>query len=271
MAGRPAGTQAINDDESWAPPCKNMRFSKWTKARLDALIQKGTYRTLGGAIDQLVKQALATDGDAQWTVTVPENHDEIHGYYPLMAKDMAPGVWSSLSETERRLCVLVAFFPCLNDVEMARWANTTPAVVKHFKVSDLGLESVRIGEQRQLLANWLRFWSQMVHASEDPEHPYYKEANRLLGTRLFAPAEKRMLLNAMGQDPEGARPIVVNPHEVDMEFMDYAESIQMTPARFVQLTAQRAGVSAKEVVQELAHQFLSQPPLPAQVENRAQS
>lgn len=254
--GRPAGTKTINDHESWAPPCKNMRLSKWTKTRLDALIQNGTYRTLGGAIDQLIKRALATDGNAQWTVTVPENHDEIRGYYPILAKDMAPGVWSSLSETKRTLCVLVAFFSCLNDVEMARWANTTPAVVKHFKVSDLGLESVRIGEQRGILSERLRFWCKTMLEAEDPEHPHSKQSHKLLGDKLFAPPKKHLWSTAMEQDPTGQRPMVANPHQVDTEFMDDAESIQMTPARFVQLTAQRAGISVKEIVTELAHRFL---------------
>jgi hypothetical protein len=246
-----------------------MRLSKWTKARLDALIEKGTFRTLGGAIDQLIKQALATDGNAQWKVTVPENHDEIHGYYPIMAKDMAPGVWSSLNETERRLCVLVAFFPCLNDVEMARWAHTTPAVVKHFKVSDLGLESVRIGEQRGILSERLRFWRKTMLEAEDPEHPLSKQSHKLLGDKLFAPPKKHFWSLAMEQDPTGQRPMVTNPHQVDTEFMDYAESIQMTPERFIQLTARRAGISVKEIVIELVHRFLQQQPLPDQAENES--
>ena len=232
-----------------------LTLTDWTKNRLVELVENGTFKTMGGAADQLIKNALALDSDVQWKVTIPDHQVELTGYYPLMARDMAPGVWSSLNEGERRLCVLIAFFSSLNDVEMSRWASCTPGHVKSFRVSNLGLESVRIGEQRALLSNRLRFWSSMMVVSEDPEHPAYKESLRLLGNRLFAPAEKRMLLNMMGQDPDGAKPMVLNPREVDMEFMEYAASIQMTPERYVKLYADMMGEDVRDILSNVMRRY----------------
>lgn len=235
-----------------------VKVSPWIRNRLHLLVENGTFRTFGQAVDVLIKRALAS-GDlaevVQWRMTIPDHQAELKEYYPLMARDMAPGVWSSLDEVERRLCVLTAFYSELDEVEMARWAQATPSRVKLFRVSNLGLESVRIGEQRQLLAYRLHYWREKMIEAADPDHPLQKESNRLLGNRLFAPAEKRMLLNAMGIDPSGERPIVTNPHEVDMEFMDYAASIQMTPERYVSLYAKVMGESVQDIVLSIMRRY----------------
>lgn len=231
------------------------RISPWSRNRVVELVKEGVYQTMGEGVDELIKVALSADTGVQFKVTIPDSQKELGQYYPVLARDMAPGVWSSLREVERRLCTLVAFFSTLNDVEMGRWANTTPGAVKQFKISNLGLESVRIGEQRALLSERLRFWRDLMNIAQDSEHPRNKDAIQLLGNRLFAPAEKKQLLLAMSQDPDGARPIVTNPHDVDMEFMEYAASIQMIPERFVKLYAGIMGEPVGDVVQRLVRKY----------------
>jgi len=231
------------------------RISPWSRNRIIALVNEGVYRTMGEAFDELIKVALSGDVGVQFKVTIPDSQVELMSYYPVLAGDMASGAWSSLSETERRLCTLTAFFSTLNDVEMARWANCTPAAVKQFKISNLGLESVRIGEQRALLSERLRFWRELMEIAKDVEHPRNKEAFGLLANRLFAPTEKKQLLMAMHQDPDGARPIVTNPHDVDAEFMQYAASIQVTPERYVKLYADMMGESPVSVVERLVRKY----------------
>lgn len=237
----------------------NIRVSGWARNQITELIRSGVYHTIGQAIDELVKTALSGNLHTQWQVVIPDCQKDLEGYYPILARDMVPGVWGSLGKVERQLCTLVAFYSTLNDVEMAKWANCTPAVVKNFKVSNLGLESVRIGEQRALLSERLRYWRKLMEYAGDPEHPHSKASMQLLGNRLFAPEEKKRILNIMGQDPDGARPIVTNPHDVDMEFMEYAASIQMTPERYVKLYADIMGEPVQGIVQRLVRKYHANP------------
>lgn len=229
-------------------PVVHIRISKWTKEALRALVEDGTYRTLGQAADRVIKNALAGDGE-QLVETVPRNTEDLEQYYPILANDLPDGVFGALNETDKRLCVLVAFFSELNDLTCAKLAGCIPESVKQFRVSDVGVESVGVGEGRYLLAERLRYWKRIIRQAEDVYHPHAKQSDTLLARELFPAKKTKEVLQRIQHEESGS--VAQSTRDMDADFMQHAQRLSMTPARFVRMMARSQDRDVLDVVDEM--------------------
>ncbi|MCH8247865.1 MAG: hypothetical protein IH951_15880 [Bacteroidetes bacterium] len=229
-------------------PVVHVRVSAWTRAALRALVDHGTYKTLGQAIDRIVKRALAGDGETQVT-TIPRNNDDIDAYFPILANDMPDGVFGALNLGDKRLCVMVAFYPELNDVVVAKMVNCGPERVRLFRVSDVGVEAVTVGEGRYLLAERLRYWKRMIRQAEDVYHPHAKQSDTLLARELFPAKKTKEVLQRIQHEDSGG--VAQSTGQIDADFLQHAARLSMTPARFVRMMARSQDRDVLDVVDEM--------------------
>lgn len=229
-------------------PVINIRVSAWTRAALRGLVDDGTYKTLGQAADRVVKTALAGDGEQQ-VETVPRSTEDLEDYFPILANDLPEGIFGQLNKIDKYLTVLVAFFSELNDLVAGDLAGCNPERVKRFRVSNIGVEAVGVGQGRYLLSERLRYWKRVIRQAEDVYHPHAKQSDGLLGRELFAaPRQSEVLQRIRHEDNDS---LVQSTRDIDADFMGHAERLSMTPARFVRMIARSQERELVEVVDEL--------------------
>jgi len=178
VKGRPLSDNP-NSDPTKVAPLLHIRVSAWTRSALRQLVDDGTYKTMGHALDQIVKNSLAGEDDIP-VLTIPRTTQDLKYYFPILAADLPEGIFGVLSVIDKRLCVLIAFFSELNDLAVADLANCNPERVKRFRVSDMGVASVGVGEDRYILAQRLRFWKRLIRQGEDIYHPHAKQSENLI-------------------------------------------------------------------------------------------
>ena len=248
-AGRPRKpkVRTKGQDDQAVNPTIHVRVSAWTRDALHQLVKDGTYRAMGQAVDDIVKTHVMTDRPTN-IVTLPRTSDDIEAYYPMLANDMEPGVFSSLNATDKALSVMVAFYVELNDIKVSEIVGCTIERVKNFRVSDIGVLAAGVGEARVLLSQRPRFWGRIMDQAENPDHPRGKQSDTLLARELFPAKKVTEVLNRIS-DEDGK--VVRRPVQMDADFMDHAARMSMTPARFVRMFAQHADMPVNQVVSDL--------------------
>ena len=251
MVRRDRKSESKKDKETYdqkVNPIINIRVSAWTRAALRGLVDDGTYKTLGQAADRVVKTALAGDGEQQ-VETVPRSTEDLEDYFPILANDLPEGIFGQLNKIDKYLTVLVAFFSELNDLVAGDLAGCNPERVKRFRVSNIGVEAVGVGQGRYLLSERLRYWKRVIRQAEDVYHPHSKQSDTLLARELFPAKKTKEVLQRIQHEDSGG--VAQSTGQIDADFLQHAARLSMTPARFVRMIAHSQDRDLADVVSDM--------------------
>lgn len=229
----------------------HIRVSPWVKTEMERLIDGVKHPTFGHVVSWLVKRHV--DGEMRDDLSmIPSEAKTLEAYYPVLSSHASlHKVWAQLPVMEKKLCAICAFFPNMTGVRASELAGSTVEQVEAFRVSDVGISAMRIGQERILAINEYRFWQQQIRQAFEPEHKLSRNSQVALSRRFTKNRVEVKHTQAVTETPIN----LLSAPERDQKLIALSEEAAMTPTRYLHLYAQSKGIDVLDVVSEVLHHF----------------